>query len=166
MDRKRPRWIMTAPWFCYYDGSLCKTADEWLKTYRKVQQDFDTRIAAGLPGAKIVPQFETSIQPIPRKIRMTRYPEDKDKYDTDCLIVDSRGRYRFTRQWTVGKPVTNYRSYIVQGTKYYRKIFDGVKGAMAAGAGGIYFDIFAANSATYDRQDGASGFYKLSVSDQ
>ena len=157
MDRKRPRWIMTAPWFCYYDGSLCKTAEEWLKTYRKVQQDFDTRIAAGLPGAKIVPQFETSIQPIPRKIRMTRYPEDKDKYDTDCLIVDARGRYRFTRQWTVGKPVTNYRSYIVQGTKYYRKIFDGVKGAMAAGAGGIYFDIFAANSATYDRQDGASG---------
>ena len=157
LDRKRPRWIFTAPWFCYYDGSGYKTAEAWLKTYRKVQQDFDTRFAGKLQGAKIVPQFETSIQPIPRKIVMTKYPEHKDRYDTDGLMVNERGRYRYTRQWTVGRPVTNYRSYIVKDSNYYKKIFDGIKGAMEAGAGGIYFDIFAANSATYDRHDGASG---------
>ena len=121
LDRKRPSWIMSAPWFCYYDASQCRTAEEWLQIYRRAQHDFDTRFAPHLKDAKLVPQFEPSLQAIPREISMTRYPEDKDKYDTDGLVVDSNSRYRFTRQWTVGKPVTNYRSYIVQGSKHYQK---------------------------------------------
>ncbi|MBE6403264.1 MAG: hypothetical protein E7039_06035 [Lentisphaerae bacterium] len=156
MDRKRPKYIIPMPWFCYYDASTCKTAEEWLTAYRKVQAEFDQKFAKKL-NAVLVPAFEPSIQPIPRDIKMLKYPQDKDLYDTDCLIVNDDGKYRFTRQWTVGKPVTNYRSYIIKDTKYYKKFMTGIKGALDAGAGGIYFDIFCVNMPTYDRIDGASG---------
>ena len=156
LDRKRPKYIIAYPWFCYYDAAMCKTADEWLAVFRRVQADFNKKYAGKL-NAVLTPAFEPTIQPIPRKIKMLKYPQDKDLYDTDCLSVDAHGKYRFTRQWTVGKPVTNYRSYILKGTKYHKKFMTGIKGALDAGAGGIYFDIFCTNSSTYDRTDGATG---------
>ncbi|MBQ6474084.1 MAG: hypothetical protein IJJ33_18990 [Victivallales bacterium] len=150
---KRPAYVISAPWFCYYDGALY-TVEKWLEVYRKAQASFNQ---VNDWGGRLLPALEPSIQPIPKKIVMTDYPAHANRYPTDSLIVQANGKYRFTKQWTVGRPVINYRSYLLRGTQYFQKIFQGIQEALDAGAGGIYFDIFTANSSTYDRMDGATG---------
>jgi hypothetical protein len=152
MDRQYAPLGLLPLWFCYADGADC-TPENWLNIIRPAVAN----LTKGLPPeARLLPCFEICFQPVPKQIKIRQWPADAAKWPTaDGFIVDPDGSYSTTKEYTYGKPVVNFRSYVRLGTNYYQKLLAGIDGAMDAGCRGIYFDIFSCEGMrTYDRWDG------------
>ncbi|MBI3921979.1 MAG: hypothetical protein HY318_11230, partial [Armatimonadetes bacterium] len=142
-----------SPWFCYYDGADL-AVEQWGD---KIAAAVKHLREAGLPTeVRLIPAFEISIQPVPNTVEIAKWPDDLGKWPTaDGFIVNEDGRFAQIREYSYGKPVANYRSYVALDTAYYRKLKAGIDRALDAGCGGIYFDIFPCeNEKTHDRWDG------------
>lgn len=152
MDRQYAPLGILSPWFCYADGADL-TPEGWLKGIRTAVAN----LSKGLPAeARLLPCFEIHIQAVPKEVEVRQWPADATKWPTaDGFIVDKDGKYRPITEYTYGKPVLNYLSYLALNTNYYKKLMAGIDGAMDAGCRGVYFDIFSCEGMrTYDRWDG------------
>ncbi|MBI4027537.1 MAG: hypothetical protein HY360_21300 [Verrucomicrobia bacterium] len=152
MERQYAPVGMFSPWFCYYDGGDL-SLEAWIGGIRRGVANFKKGLP---PEVRLLPCFETSIQPVPDEIEIKLWPEDLEEWPTsDGFIVTKDNKFSSSKQYTLGKPVTNFRSYIKLDTKYYKKFMAGIDGAMDAGFRGIYFDLFVCpNLRTYDQWDG------------